>query len=117
MPFFGLEPFDAAEAQYFWTGLGQPGFFKVTVRGHAQKFSFGFQLKQDTYFVGGLAIEVTGWTGPLTQGKTPYTVTGDFNGRFLHEIVVIGSNKSEVVRVEEVAFTTEEALMKQFSSA
>jgi hypothetical protein len=26
MPFFGLEPFDTAEAEYFWTGLGQPGF-------------------------------------------------------------------------------------------
>src|ERR1700683_5403207 len=117
MPFFGLEPFDTAEAEYFWTGLGQPGFFSVTVRGNAKKFSFGFKLRQDAHFVGGLAIEVMGWTGPLTQGTTPYTVTGDFNGRVLPEIVVIGSNKTAVVRVKEVPFTSDEQLMKQFSSA
>jgi hypothetical protein len=116
MPFFGLEPFDTAEAKYFWTGLGIPGFFSVTVKGNAQKFSFGFQLRQDTHFVGGLAIQVMGWTGPLTQGTTPYTVTGHFNGHFLPEIVVIGSNKTAVVRVTEVPFTSDDAFMKQFSS-
>jgi hypothetical protein len=117
MPFFGSEPFDTAEAQYVWTGLGQPGFFSVTVRGQAKKVSFGFQLRRDTHFAGGLAVEVMGWTGPLTQGTTPYTVSGHFNGSFLPEIVVIGSNKTEVVRVKEVPFTTDDAFAKQFSSA
>jgi hypothetical protein len=119
MPFFGLEPFDAAEATYVWTGAGQPGFFQVTVRGHARKISFGFQLRRDTDFVGGLAIEVMGWTGPLTvpPETTPYTVTGRFNGRFLNEIVVIGSNKTQVVHVREAPFTTEEEFMRHFSTA
>jgi hypothetical protein len=117
MPFFQSEPFDTAEAKYVWPGGGQPGFFHVTVRGHARKFSFGFQLRQDPHFVGGLAIEVMGWTGPLTKETTPYTVTGNFNGRFLSEIVVIGVNKTEVVSVKEVPFTTEDELMKEFSTA
>jgi hypothetical protein len=77
----------------------------------------GFQLKQDPTFVGGLAVSVMGWTGPLTSGTTPYTVTGRFNGRFATEIVVIGSNKTEVVHVDEVPFTTEEELMKELSAA
>jgi hypothetical protein len=116
MPFFGLEPFDTATVEYFWTGLGQPGFYEVTVKGNARKFSFGFKLKQDLFYVGILAIEVQGWTGPLTSGTTPYKVTGDFNGKFFPEILVIGANKTELVPVTEVAFTTEEALMKRFSS-
>jgi hypothetical protein len=117
MPFFQSEPFDTADAKYVDAGGGQPGFFHVSVKGHAQKFSFGFQLRQDAHFVGGLAIEVMGWTGPLTQGTTPYTVTGNFNGRFLPEIVVIGANKTAVVRVKEVRFTTEEEMMKEFDTA
>ena len=117
MPFFELEPFDTVEVEYIWTGLRQPGFYRVTVRGHAPKFSSGFQLKQDPTFVGGLAVSVMGWTGPLTSGTTPYTVTGRFNGRFANEVVVIGSNKTEVVHVEEVPFTTEEELMKELSAA
>jgi hypothetical protein len=118
MPFFGSEPFDTAEARYVWTGLGQPGFFSVTVRGNAKKISFGFQLRRDPHFVGGSAIEVMGWTGPLIAppATAPYTVTGHFNGSFLPEIVVIGSNKTEVVHVTEVPFTTDDALTKQFSS-
>jgi hypothetical protein len=99
MPFFGSEPFDTAEAIYVGAGAGQPGFFQVTVRGHARKISFGFQLRRDTDFVGG------------------YTVTGRFNGSLLNEIVVIGANKTEVVRVREVPFTTEDEFMKHFNTA
>jgi hypothetical protein len=119
MPFFGSEPFDTAEAIYVRPGAGEPGFFQVTVRGHARKISFGFQLRRDPHFVGGLAIEVMGWTGPLTvpPETTPYTVTGRFNGSFLHEIVVIGANKTDVVHVREVPFTTEEEFMKNFNTA
>jgi hypothetical protein len=114
MPFFGSEPFDTAEARYVWPDHG-PGFFRVTVRGHARKFSFGFQLRQDTHFAGGLAIAVMGWTGPLTEGTTPYTVTADFNGMYLPEIVVIGANKTEVIHIEQVPFTSEEEFMKELA--
>jgi hypothetical protein len=115
MPFFESEPFDTADAEYVWAGLGHPGYFRVTVKGNARKFSFGFQLKRDTHFVGGLAIDVMGWTGPLTQGTVPYTVTADFNGTYLPEIVVVGSNKVELVHVREVLFESEDKFMQRFS--
>jgi hypothetical protein len=119
MPFYGLEPFDTAEAEYVWTGLRVPGFFRVTVKGHAHKFSFGFKLVRDSHWVGGLAIDVMGWTGPLASppATVPYKVSDTFHGTYLPEIVVIGSNKREVVHVKEVAFTTEEAVMKSLSPA
>ena len=60
MPFYGPEPFDTAEATYVWTGLGMPGFFRITVKGHARKFSSGFKIVQDPHWVGGLAFEVMG---------------------------------------------------------
>jgi hypothetical protein len=116
MPFFGLEPFDTATVEYIWTGLGQPGFYEVTVKGNARKFSFGFKLTQDQLYIGILAVEVQGWTGPLASGTILYKVTGHFNGKFFPEIVVIGANKMELVPVTEVAFTTEEALAKRFGA-
>jgi hypothetical protein len=117
MPFFQSEPFDTAHAKYFWAGPGQPGFFRVTVRGHAQNLSFGFQLRRDPHFVTGLGVDVMGWTGPLTQGTMPYTVTGDFTGAYLHDITVIGANKTEIVHVEEVAFESEERFMEEFATS
>jgi len=117
MPFFQTEPFDTAHAKYFWSGAGQPGFFRVTVRGHARNFSFGFQLKQAPTFVGGLAVDVMGWTGPLAKGTTPYTVTADFVGAYAPEIVVIGANKTEVVHVEAVAFESEESFMRAHAAS
>ncbi len=68
MPFYGQEPFDTAEATYVWTGLGTPGFFSITVKGRARKFSSGFKIVRDPDWVGGLAFEVMGWTGPLEEG-------------------------------------------------
>ena len=119
MPFYGPEPFDTAEATYVWTGLGTPGFFRITVKGHARKFSSGFKIVRDPHWVGGLAFEVTGWTGPLAEppSTTPYTVTDTFRGTFHKEIVVIGSNKSEVVKVKEVPFTSDEDVHKALSVA
>ena len=119
MPFFQREPFNQAEAIYVWAGVDQPGFFQVTVQGDAPKISFGFQLKQDINFAGGLTVEVLGWTGPIIEPPqtTPYSVTGRFNGIFLPEVVVIGSNKIEVVPVTVVPFTTDEEFMKLFSAA
>ncbi len=117
MPFFGLEPFDSAEASYVRAGPTHPGFFRVTVKGHARKFSFGFQLRRDPHWVGGLKIDVMGWTGPLSEGTVPYTVTADFDGAYLREIVVAGSNKTEVIHVKEEPFKSEEDFMKHFQAA
>ena len=113
MPFYGPIPFDSAEATYVWTGLRLPGFFSVTVKGHAKNFTTGIRLVRDPEWVGGLAIEVTGWVGPLGQGTKPYTVSGQFNGTYLREIVVIGENKREVVQVKEIPFTSDENFMKE----
>jgi hypothetical protein len=117
--FFQRQPFNDAEATYVWSGANQPGFFQVTVKGEAPRISSGFELKQDITFAGGLTVEVMGWTGPLIEPPetVPYSVTGRFNGTFLKEVVVIGSNKIEVVPVKEVPFTTDEEFTKVFSPA
>ena len=112
MGFYGPEPFNTATARYVWTGLGVPGFFAVTVMGDAPNFTSGITLIRDPEWVGGLAIKVMGWTGPLGKGTTPYTVRGSFPGGYLKEIVVIGSNKIEIVPVTEIPFTSDEAYMK-----
>jgi hypothetical protein len=112
MGFYGPEPFNTATARYVWTGLRTPGFFAVTVKGDAPNFTTGITLVRDPHWVGGLAIRVMGWTGPLGKGTTPYTVSHSFPGGYLKEIVVIGSNKVEIVPVTEIPFTDDEAYMK-----
>ena len=112
MGFYGPEPFDTAQATYVWTGLGSPGFFSVTVEGQAPNFTSGITLVRDEQWVGGLAFKVMGWTGPLAKGSKPYKVHGSFPGSSLPKIVVIGSNKNQVVKVTEIAFTTDEAFAK-----
>jgi hypothetical protein len=112
MGFYGPEPFDTAQATYVWTGLHTPGFFSVTVEGHAPNFTSGIKLVRDEQWVGGLAIKVMGWTGPLGKGTKPYKVSGSFPGSFLKEIVVIGSNKIELVKVKEIPFTSDEDFAK-----
>ncbi|MFT4255210.1 MAG: hypothetical protein QM608_22345 [Caulobacter sp.] len=109
MGFYGPEPFDTAEATYVWTGLGTPGFFSVNVQGHAPNFTSGIQLVRESDFVGGLAVKVMGWTGPLGKGTTPYNVRGTFNGLYAPKIVIIGSNKTLVIDVKEIPFTTDDA--------
>jgi hypothetical protein len=116
MGFYQPEPFDSAEATYVWTGLGSPGFFSVQVKGTVRNFTSGIKLVQDTHFVGGLAIEVFGWTGPLGQGTRAYAVSGLFKGLYLKEIVVIGSNKKEIVHVKEIPFTSDEDYIKHVSA-
>jgi hypothetical protein len=112
MGFYGPEPIDTAQATYVWTGLGSPGFFSVTVEGHAPNFTSGIKLVRDEQWVGGLAIKVMGWTGPLGKGTKPYKVHGSFPGSFLKEIVVIGSNKQEIVKVKEIPFTNDDEFAK-----
>lgn len=112
MGFYGPEPFDTAQAVYVWTGLGARGFFSVTVEGHAPNFTSGIKLVRDEQWVGGLAIKVMGWTGPIGKGTTPYKVRGSFPGSFLKEIVIIGSNKTQIVKVSEIPFTSDEDFAK-----
>jgi hypothetical protein len=112
MGFYGPEPFDTAQATYVWTGLGSPGFFSVTVEGHAPNFTSGIKLVRDEQWVGGLAVKVMGWTGPLGKGTKPYKVHASFPGSVLKEIVVIGSNKHEVVEVSQIPFSSDEQFAK-----
>ena len=60
-----------------------------------------------------------GWTGPLAEPPStePYTVTDTFHGTFHKEIVVIGANKTEVVKVKETPFTSEEEVRKALTAA
>lgn len=117
MGFYGSEPFDSAEATYVWTGLGEPGFFHVTVKGHAPNYTTGMQLVRDPHFVGGVAIDVMGWTGPRGEGSTPYTVQGSFPGMYLPEIVIVGSNKRARIHVKEIPYTTDDAYVKATATA
>jgi hypothetical protein len=109
MSFFGLQPFDTAEVIYVRPDPVAAGFFSVQVKGAARKFSFGFRLVQDSKFTDGLAIMVMGWTGPLAQGAAPYEVSGQFEGAYLKEILVIGTNKRQSVIVTERSSTGEGA--------
>ena len=117
MGFYGPEPFDTAEATYVWTGLRTPGFFSVNVKGQAPNFTSGIQLVRDPNFVGGLAIDVMGWTGPLAEGTTPYAVHGSFNGFYLPKILIVGQNKRLLIDVKEIPFTTDEAYVKHLTAA
>jgi hypothetical protein len=46
------------------------------------------------------------------KGTKPYKVHGTFPGSYLKEIVVIGSNKNEIVKVTEIPFTNDEEFAK-----
>ncbi len=104
MGFYGKEPVDASKckAVYLWTGLGTPGVFVVHVEGDAPNYSYGFSLKRDPEFVGGLKIDAMGWTGPLGQGTSSYQVGGSFPGQYVPKIVISGSNGDFVIDVKEI---------------
>jgi hypothetical protein len=102
MGFYGSQPFNTARAYYVWTGFGEPGHFTVIVQGDARNYTSGIELKRDSEFVGGLKVNVMGWTGPLGAGSRPYTVQGTFPGEFRRQIVVGGANKTVVVDVQEI---------------
>jgi hypothetical protein len=118
MGFYGPEPFTTATATYVWMGLGSPGAFFVEVSGDAPNYTSGITLVRDPQWVGGLRINVMGWTGPLGQGTTPYTVHGSFPGSFVPEIVVSGSNQTIVVKVNEIpAEKADDYLQKRAQAA
>ncbi|OUS02101.1 hypothetical protein A9Q86_05470 [Flavobacteriales bacterium 33_180_T64] len=104
MGFYSKEPVDASKttATYLWTGLRTPGIFILEVEGNAPNYSYGFSLKRDPHFVGGLKIDSMGWTGPLGEGTTPYKVHGSFPGQYTSKIVVSGSNGDFLIDVKEV---------------
>ncbi|WP_298904769.1 hypothetical protein [uncultured Psychroserpens sp.] len=104
MGFYMKQPVDASKttATYLWTGLRTPGIFVIEVEGDAQNFSYGFTLKRDEHFVGGLKIDSMGWTGPIGQGTTPYKVHGSFPGQFTPKIVISGANGDFIVDVKEI---------------
>lgn len=98
MGFYGSEPFNTAKA-YYHSGPDHTGHFTVIVQGEVRNYTSGIELKRDEKFVGGLKVNVMGWTGPLGAGTRPYVVHGTFEGEFRPEIVVAGSNKTEPVKV------------------
>ncbi len=104
MGFYGKEPVDPAkcEVTYIWTGLRTPGIFLVTAKGDAPNFSYGFSLVRDSDFVGGLKVNVMGWTGPMSEGTSSYTVKNSFPGQFSNKITISGSNGDFLVDVKEV---------------
>jgi|SRR5205085_10273317 len=112
MGFYGPEPYTNAKAFYVWTGLNEPGHFSIEVTGDAPNYTSGIQLVRDPHFVGGLRIDVMGWTGPLGKGTKPYKVNGTFPGMFVPKIVVVGANGTHVVPVQEIPHTEAEAHLK-----
>ena len=98
MGFYQREPFETAKA-YYHSGPDHTGHFTVIVQGEVRNYTNGIQLVRDEKFVGGLKVNVMGWTGPLGAGTRRYVVHGTFEGAFHPEIVVSGSNKTETVKV------------------
>jgi hypothetical protein len=104
MGFFGPVPFTTAEATYAWMGAGggSPGAFFVTVSGDAKNYTAGISLERNPKFVEGVEIEVRGWTGPLGEGTTPYTVHHSFPGDFMPKITISGENQTILIDVKEI---------------
>ena len=104
MGFYSKEPVNPKKTtvEYLWTGLGTPGVFIVKAEGDAPNYSYGFNLIRDPHFVGGLKIDVMGWTGPLGKGTTPYVVKGTIPGEFRQTIIISGSNGDFPIEVKEI---------------
>jgi len=98
-------------------GLGGPGAFVVEVEGCAPNYTSGIQLVRDPNWVGGLKIDVMGWTGPVGKGCTDYKVSGSFPGQFAPEIVVSCANGDHVVKVKQIPAEKTEEFLKSRSAA
>jgi hypothetical protein len=119
MGFFGSVPFTSAEATYAWMGAGgSPGAFFVTVSGDAKNYTYGISLERDPKWVGGLKVDVVGWTGPLGEGTTPYTVHHSFPGEYVPKITIAGENQTLLIDVKEIpAAEADEYLQSQSQAA
>ena len=117
MGFFGPEPFDQATATYVWAGLREPGFLLVEVSGEAPNFTTGIELVRDPHWVGGVKLDVMGWTGPVGEGTTPYKVSTTLPGSVVESVVVAGSNKREAVPVTEVPAEEADDFLRQRAAA
>ncbi|WP_141343327.1 hypothetical protein [Bradyrhizobium sp. USDA 3458] len=101
MGFYQTEPFKTAKASFIH-GPDGFGLFLVEVQGDAPNFTTGITLVRDPHWVGGLKIDVMGWTGPLGDGSMPYTVKGSFPGHYVPQIVVSGSNSTRLIPVKAI---------------
>lgn len=117
MGFYGPEPFDTANAYYVQINPDGTGNFLVEVAGCAPNFTYGITLVRDQHFVGGLKVDVMGWTGPLGQGCTDYKVNGTFAGEYREYIIVQGSNKQEKVRVLPIPAAEADSFLDQRRAA
>jgi hypothetical protein len=115
MSFFGPEPFESAKVTYVNLGIGVPGAFFVEVEGQVPNFTSNIELLRDSHFVGGLKVDVMGWTGPVGKGTSPYTKSRSFPGQFLPKIVIHGSNKTLVVDVKQIPEAEAEAYFKDIA--
>lgn len=124
MGFYGPEPFDSATAVYIPPPPVPPteplqlnGRIIVTVKGCAPKFTSGIQLVAAYGEPLSLAsVHVMGWTGPLAEGCTNYTVSHTFPSHYVKSITVVGENKAENVKVEIIlAEDTDSAVKAAFA--
>ena len=118
MGFYQAQPVSPEEcsATYVYTGFGVQGVFHVVAGGNAINFSGGFQLVRDSHFVGGLKLDVMGWTGPLAEGTTPYKVKGTFDGEHRDKIYITGSNGTFAIPVKVVKFEDAEEFVKSITA-
>ncbi len=112
MGFYQLQPFNQAEAQLLAADIFPP-LIRVEVSGNARNYTSGIQLVRDHNWVGGLKIDVMGWTGPLGEGTTPYKVTATFQSIGVNSIIVVGSNKVETIPVTTIGKEEVEDFLKQ----
>lgn len=105
MGFYVKQPLThyASRATYLWSGQDTPGIFIVEVNGDAHNFSYAFSLVKESDFVGGLKINVMGWSGPLTKGTMPYRVIHSFPGAYQKNIIISGANGDFLIPVKEIA--------------
>lgn len=117
MGFYSPQPFTTAKAIYLPMELDGRGAFQVEVEGNAQNFTSGIQLVRDHDWVGGLKVDVMGWTGPLAEGTTPYKVQATFPGEYRPKITVSGTNGSQLIDVKEILHEAVEAHLRRQAGA
>jgi hypothetical protein len=114
MGFYQPEPFDTASASFIQRPNGF-GVFLVEVQGNAPNYTAGLTLVRDAHWVGGLKIDVMGWTGPLSQGTAPYTVKGSFPGQYVPQIVIAGANGERLVPVKAISAEDSDSFVQRLA--